>query len=133
MCTNTAPSDNINRRPRPSSASVTSVQNDGRCTSTMGLDSTDRGDVLQAPTVNLHALFNYNKGMVPCTSSGPFVLKKIGGPVKKGVVPCAHPSHPRTGTPHGYRFHILCCARTGAKEPAVLMFTKGHVLVRKLQ
>jgi hypothetical protein len=61
MCPNTAPSDNINHRARPSSASVTSVQNDGRGTSTTGLDSKERGDALQAPAVKLHALFNYNK------------------------------------------------------------------------
>jgi hypothetical protein len=68
MCTNTAPSDNINHRARPSSASITSVQNDGRGTSTTGLDSKERGDALQAPAVKLHApavklhaLFNYNK------------------------------------------------------------------------
>jgi hypothetical protein len=52
---------------------------------------------------------------------------------EKGVVPCAHPSHPRTVIPHGSRFHILCCAKTGAKGPAVLTVTKGHVPVRKLR
>ena len=48
---------------------------------------------------------------------------------EKGVVSCAHPSHPRTNTPHGSWFHILCCARIGAKGLAVLTVTKGHVLV----
>lgn len=57
MCTNAAPSDNINCRARPYSASVTSVQKDGHGTSTTVLDSRHRGDALQAPAVKLHALF----------------------------------------------------------------------------
>ena len=62
-------------------------------------------------------------------------VKKIkinGWAGEKRVVPYAHPSHPRTGTPHGWGSHILCCARTGDKGPAVLTVTKGHVPVRKL-
>jgi hypothetical protein len=73
------------------------------------------------------------KGMVPCTSPGPFFFEINGWTGEKGVVPCAHPSHPRTGTPHGSRFHILCCARMNAKGLAVLTVTKGHVPVRKLR
>ena len=54
-----------------------------------------------------------------------FFVEKISGPVKKGWchVP-GHPSHPRTGTPHGYWFHILCCVKMGAKEPAVQWLQK---------
>ena len=58
-----------------------------------------------------------------CRSRSIF-FKINGWASENRVVPCAHPSHPRTGTPHEWVSHILCCARTGAKGPAVLTVTR---------
>ena len=46
------------------------------------------------------------------------------------MCPSLSPKGPVT---FGSRFHILCCARIGARGPAVLTVTKGHVLVIKLR
>jgi len=73
-----------------------------------------------------------SKGMVPCTGPCPFFWNEWVGWWKE-VVPCAHPSQPRTGTPHGWVSHILCCARTGANERVAMTITKGHVSVWKLR
>jgi hypothetical protein len=59
-----------------------------------------------------------------------FYKKKNEWAGEKGVVTYAHPSHSRTGTPHGWMSHILCCTRTGAKGHTVLTVIKWHVPVR---
>ena len=74
-----------------------------------------------------------NQGHGSMYRSWSFFFEINGWAGEKGVVPCAHPSHPRIGTPHESRFHILCCARMGAEEPVVQTVTKGHVPVRKLR
>ena len=90
-----------------------------------GQDFAHKDCLLPTPiTMGCPNLVQGDLGSSSMYQSGPFFLKKKGWAGEKRVVPCAHLSHPRTGTPHGWVFHFLFCARTGANGPVVLTVTR---------
>ena len=71
-----------------------------------------------------HMATYYSLGQGSMYRSRHLFLQINGWAGEKMMVPCAHPSHPRTSTPNGWVSHILCCARTGANGRAVLTVTR---------